>query len=401
MANYAAPTEQEKVLEAYRRLTRDQLLLFLRIRNLPITGSDSELASRLAQFDIHTYHLSHPQRSTSIQDETPDATKVRSRQVLAPDLPVEILADIMDQVGDWELAKAVGVPTSLPPPQPWARAHSSDYAILSGYIPLIRAADPATHRPTRVSAVLVVRFSYVHVLEYFFTHHRALFLSLYKDDLLPITASLHGRTAVLSWWKYTHDAHPDILPPPRARSVAEAIDGASRHGQVASLDWWLNSGIPLEYTEAALESASQKNRIAVLDWWKDKANSPLWRLPLKIGRVMDMASTAGNLDALEWWAASGLEPKYDRQALYHASCHGKVEVLQWWLGSGLQMVLEWWDKSGLPIQYRMCDIEEALEDAIGGGEKAREWWRKKGVDFNANDKDVLPVRAYRQWESLL
>ena len=35
----------------------------------------------------------------------------------------------------------------------------------------------------------------------------------------------------------------------------------------------------------------------------------------------------------------------------------------------------------------MCDIEEALEDAIGGGEQAREWWRKKGVDFNANDKE--------------
>ena len=36
---------------------------------------------------------------------------------------------------------------------------------------------------------------------------------------------------------------------------------------------------------------------------------------------------------------------------------------------------------------RECDIEEALEDAIGGGEAAREWWRRKGVDFNANDKE--------------
>ncbi|RPD52747.1 hypothetical protein L226DRAFT_517576 [Lentinus tigrinus ALCF2SS1-7] len=404
MASYDRSIEQ--VHEAYRRLTHEQLVLFLKVRSLPTSGTDGELASRLAQFDIHTYHFPSKDHAGGYGDpiDTVEASKHRPRQVLAPDLPTEVLADIMDQVGDWELAKAVGVPTSLPQPPPWAHANPCDHAILSGYIPLIRASDPATHPPNRMSAKLAVRFSYVNVLEYFFTHHRSIFLSMYKHDLIPITASRHGRTAVLSWWKHTHDLHPDAIPLPDSTSVAEAIDGASRDGQVASLDWWLHSGIPLEYTEAALEGASAKNRIEVLEWWKDKASSPRWRLPLKIGRVMDMASTAGHVEVLEWWASSQLEPKYDRQALYHASCHGKVEVLQWWLGSGLQMifdqealtgasrhnrpeVLEWWDKSGLPIQYRMCDIEEALEDAIGGGEQAREWWRKKGVDFNANDKE--------------
>lgn len=395
----------EQVHEAYRRLTHEQLVLFLKVRLLPTTGSDAELASRLAKFDIHAYHFptkdGHDEQETSKAHHDP--SRARGRQALAPDLPVEVLADIMDHVGDWELAKAVGVPTSLPQPIPWTRANACDHAILTGYIPLIRAADPATHRPTKVSAVLAVRFSYVNVLEYLFTYHRPVFLSMYRHDLLPITASLHGRTAVLSWWKNAHDHHPDVLPLPPPSSIADAIDGASRNGQVSSLDWWLASSIPFEYTEAALESASAKNRIAVLDWWKTKSMAPT-NLPLKIGRVMDMASTAGHVEALEWWASSQLEPKYDRQALYHASCHGKVEVLQWWLGSGLQMifdqealtgasrhnrpeVLEWWDQSGLPIQYRMCDIEEALEDAIGGGEEAREWWRRKGVDFNANDKE--------------
>ena len=66
---------------------------------------------------------------------------------------------------------------------------------------------------------------------------------------------------------------------------------------------------------------------------------------------------------------------FDQEALTGASRHNRPEVL------------EWWNRSGLPIQYRMCDIEEALEDAIGGGEKAREWWRRKGIDFNANDKE--------------
>jgi hypothetical protein len=175
-----------------------------------------------------------------------------------------------------------------------------------------------------------------------------------------------------------------------------------------SLDWWLDWGHPFEYTEAALEFASAKNRITVLDWWLRQHR--LTGLVLKTGRVMEMASTAGHVDVLAWWAASRIEPKYDKYALQHASCHGKVEVLQWWLGSGLQLmfdqdaltgatrhnrpeVLEWWDKSGLPIHYRMCDIEEALEDAIGGGEAARAWWNKKGVDFNANDKEWMKSQS--------
>lgn len=316
----------------------------------------------------------------------------------------------MDHVGDWELAKAVGVPTSLSKPLEWARAKPIDHAILSGYLPLIRAADPGANPPTQVSAALIIRFCYVNVLEYFLTRHRAIFRSMFEHDLLLIVASLHGRTIVLSWWKHAREQYPDVLPLPKPASVAEAVNGASRNGQIASLDWWLHSGIPLEYTEAALESASAKNHVHVLAWWKRHSTSRSHRLTLKIGRVMDMASTAGHVDVLEWWARSQLDFKYDRQAMYHASCHGKVDVLQWWFGSGLQLifdadaligatkhnrpeVLEWWDKSGLPIQYRMCDIEEALEDAIGGGEAAREWWKRKGVDFNANDKEWMKYRT--------
>lgn len=133
-------------------------------------------------------------------------------------------------------------------------------------------------------------------------------------------------------------------------------------------------------------------------------------LPLKVGRVMDMASTAGHVQVLEWWAASGLDLKYDQHAIQQASCHGKVDVLEWWIRSGLQVkydqdaliwatrhnrpeVLEWWDKSGLPIQYRMCDIEEGLEEAIGGGAEARTWWEQKGIDFNANDKEWMKSQS--------
>jgi hypothetical protein len=276
--------------------------------------------------------------------------------------------------------------------------------MITGHVPSIRAADPNSNPPTRVGAILCVRFGYIHVLEWLLSHHPDLFARLFRRDLIPVKASRHGRTAVLEWWRKGMVHHPDAIEPLHG-VITQAIDGASRNGQTASLDWWLNSGLPFEYTDSALEYASSKNQIAVLEWWKQHQD----RVPLKVGRVVDMASTAGHVQALEWWATSQIEFKYDKNALHHASCQGRIDVLNWWLGSGLQLkydqdalivasrhnrpdVLEWWDKCGLPLQYRMCDIEEALEDAIGGGEAAREWWKRKGVDFNADDKEWTKLR---------
>ncbi|KAG5642115.1 hypothetical protein DXG03_003586 [Asterophora parasitica] len=399
-----------QVAQAYRKFSLSELVLFLKVRNLPTAGAHLDLASRLARHDVHTYHFPtspHPHlRELSPLRSTAPKSHHAARP---PDLPIEILADILDHVGDWELSKAVGIPTSLARPLEWSRASPTDKAIITGHVPLIRAANPCRHPPTKIGAVLAIRFGYVNVLEYFLSAHYPTFQSIFKDDLIPIKASRHGRTEVLSWWKHGFEQHPQLMPPPAPGTIAEAVDGASRGGQVASLDWWISHwGKPLEFTDAALEYASSKNQIPVLDWWlrQHKLNG----LPLKIGRVMDMASTAGHVQVLEWWAASRLEPKYDHHALQHASCHGKVEVLQWWLRSGLQVkfdqdaligatrhnrpeVLEWWDQSGLRITYRMCDIEEALEDAIGGGADARAWWKRKGLDFNANDKEWMKSQS--------
>lgn len=393
------------VHQAYRRLTHDELVLFLKVRSLPTSGTDIDLASRLAHHDFHTYHFLD-KLSFSSSSSPSSSQEPATREGMPPDLPVEIIADIMDEVGDWELSKAVGVPTSLSRPTEWSRASCTDKAIIAGYLPLIRASDPATHPPTAIGATVAVRFGYVNVLEYFLSQHRSIFQSIVKDDLIPKKASRHGRTGVLSWWKHVFSQHPDLLPPPKPSSIADAIEAASRNGHISALDWWLHSGLPFEYTEAALEQASAKKQIPVLEWWKHQSELGL---PLKIGRVVDVASTAGHVKVLEWWAASQLEFKYDKHALQHASCHGNVNVLQWWLGSGLQLifdqdvltgatrhnrpeVLEWWDKSGLPVQYRMCDIEEALEDAIGGGEQARLWWKEKGIDFNTGDKEWVKLQ---------
>jgi hypothetical protein len=109
--------------------------------------------------------------------------------------PIEILADILDHLGDWPLCRALGVPTSLPVPLEWSNACATDLAMLTGSLPLIRAAPiPAINPPTKLGAAAAVRFGYVNVLEFFLTQHRPIFLSIFKDDLIPITASRHGRT---------------------------------------------------------------------------------------------------------------------------------------------------------------------------------------------------------------
>lgn len=279
--------------------------------------------------------------------------------------------------------------------------------MLTGSIPLIRTCDLVGNPPTKLGATTAIRFEYIHILEFLFTQHRAVFLSVFKDDLIPIIASKHGRTALLAWWKHAFEQHPDLVHLPKPGSITEAVDSASGNGEIATLDWWKTSGLPFEYSEEALEQASARNRIRVLEWWKQQHQQN--GLPLKIGRVMELASTAGHVAVLDWWASSQLEFPLDRYVLNGASTLGRINVLNWWLGSGLQLscaqetlvgatrhdrsdVLDWWDKTGLPIQFRMCDIEEALEEAIGG-DRARKWWEKKGVDFNASSKEWMKLQS--------
>jgi len=392
------------VLNAYKRLTHDQLVLFTTLRGLPSTGSHFELANRLAEHDLDTYPIPailpipHPdilQKSASYQ--SPNPISLSTDLAVAHSLPIELVASIFDYVADWELSRAVGVATSHRRPREWNRASELDYAVLSGQLRLVRSASGALSKP---AAAASIRFGYTHILEYLYTHKRRDFDREYGEvgQLLPAKASLLGRAHVLDWWLARFGPNGKLI------YNKDAIDGACGNGHVAVLDWWKRSGLPLEYSEASLEHASAIGNIPVLDWWKHSG------LPLRIGRVMESASGAGHLDVLEWWYTSKLDFKYDRNALFNASCNGRVEVLDWWLQSGLQMifdtdtlagatkynraeVLEWWDRSKLPIQYRPVDIEEALEDALRGGQEARQWWEKKGVDFKTNNAEWMQVQG--------
>src|SRR4051794_36176581 len=95
-----------QVLNAYRRLTRAELILFLKVRNLPTSGSDHDLANRLTNHDIHTYHFptdalppNGVPKPPSVNAQLPItlASKHKLRQEhpsTSADLPIEIIADI-------------------------------------------------------------------------------------------------------------------------------------------------------------------------------------------------------------------------------------------------------------------------------------------------------------------
>lgn len=397
------------VLNAYKRLTHDQLVLFTTLRGLPSTGSHFELANRLVGHDIDTYPIPailpipHPdtlQNSASSHSLNP--VSFSTDLAVAYSLPIELVADILDHLGDWELSGALGLVTSLRRPREWNRASELDYAVLSGQLHRVRSASGALSKP---AAVASIRFGYIAILDYLYTHKRPDFDREYgkrgqRGQMLPAKASLYGRTEILDWWLARFGPNGNG----KLTYNKDAIDGACRNGHVAVLDWWKRSGLPLEYSEASLDHASAIGHISVLNWWKHSG------LQLRIGRVMENASGAGHVNVLEWWYTSKLDFKYDRNALFNASCNGRVEVLDWWLQSGLQMifdtdtlagatkfnrveVLEWWDRSKLPIQYRPVDIEEALEDALRGGQEARQWWEKKGVDFKTNNAEWMQIQG--------
>jgi hypothetical protein len=393
---------QHLLQNAYERLRKNELVVFCTLRSLSTTGTQSQLAKHLADHDLKLYSSSTanvsitpllPLRSNAHAGAEAGNSKLsRSQQTdsltpsIAHQFPLELVAEIVDHLEDWELSKAVGLPTSLPCPRAWGRATKLDLAILSCRLEKVKETPGPFYM---VSAKAAIRFGCVDVIEYLYIHHRHSFDKTFAQ-ILPLNASLEGSIPVLNWWK-----EKLYQPGNNASYDSRAMDAACVNGHVHVLQWWVDSQLPLKYTEGALEHASARGHIAVLNWWKQS------KLPLKIGRVMELASGAGHVDVLEWWHRSGLDFKYDRIPLYHASCSGRVDSLEWWAQSGLQMIydsdaligatrhnkpetLEWWDRSGLPIQYRLCDIEEALEEALGGGALARAWWEKKGVDFTAN-----------------
>ena len=338
-------------------------------------------------------------------------------------LPLEIWLDIFeDHLGDWETAKAVGIPANLPVPKEW-QSHllkmstpaSLEYTILRGSFAAIKNRIDALPRWKPLSDLachLIFKFSRTDILTYLTENHLDLLWTTSRLTNLPYRASaIYGNPNILTWWQDT-----PVLP--NKEYIADAMDGASRAGFIDVLEWWRSSDLELRYTERALEAASAEGRIAVLEWWKRAAaNAPVTNpVPLKVGKSVLLAAQSGRAESIAWWDASGIPYSHAESVARIASTHGHVHVLELWhelkgakmifdcqvlvgpTKNGHDNVLDWWRRSGLRVEFKTCDIEEALEDAdpVSGAEgRVRAWWARNGLNLGVGTSEWMETKVLR------
>jgi hypothetical protein len=359
-----------------------------------------------------------------LPDETRPATPAEPHRA-RPSLPPELWSLILEYVGDWEVATALNIYAKLPTPPEWRpflprgskNPRSLEYTILTGSFPAIRNHLSLTQPPlkslSRLASKLIIKFARTDILTHLSLHHKDIFWSTFGLTLLPTKASaIYGKPEILTWWLHS----PAVL---KKEYTDECVDGASRAGFVRVLDWWRNSGLPMRYTEKSLEQASANGHVDVLEWWKTQSRLPITEttpsLPLKIGKSIVSAAQAGRTNSLLFWHASSLPYSHEESVAKIASTHGHVPVLSLWLelkGSkmifdvsvlvgatknGHTDVLEWWKRSGLRVEFRTCDIEEAIEDCVGGGakgeERVREWWGRNGLNLGVGTSEWMKVKV--------
>ena len=362
-------------------------------------------------------------------------------------LPPEIWSLIFEHVGDWELAMALGIYTTLKRPQEWRKDRASlvdpiekymydlEWLILScpgsdAICQKLAEAPKGLRYVSSLAVKLIIKFSLIDVLTYLENDLSKVFWASFSAKLLPNKASgVYGRTDILDWW----NTSPSFL---KKEYDAEALDNASRMGYVHVLDWWQRSGLTLKYSEAALEQASAKGHLLVLEWWRDAALRDS-SIQLKPGRSLLSAAQQGQTAVLRWWENSGIPVTHSEGVCKIASAHGQIGVLDTWrelkgdnmsfdaqvlvapTKHGHVAVLEWWrryargkqgsgpgnndgsqqggegEESGRQhrVEYKTCDIEEALEDAIGDPQPVRRWWARNGLNLGLRTSEWMKSRC--------
>lgn len=342
-------------------------------------------------------------------------------------LPPELWSIIMDFAGDWELAQTLHIYTNLTPPADWT-SHTSpqgprnymealELTILRGNLEDVKHFI-ATHSVPRwfskLCIKLIMRFAMTDLLAHLEANHRDLFWATFGHTFLPDKASsVFGRTEILEFWRTS----PSFLT---KEYNIEALDGASRSGFVHVLEWWQHSGLPLKFTEAALEQASSQGHLQVLEWWKaqsttvDDSNASVdsSKVRLKPGKSIVFATQNGHLDVVRWWLNSGIDFGNEDAVAKLASTHGHVDILSLWhelkgnkmifdnqvlvgaTKNGNVNVLEWWKQSGLKVEYKTCDVEEALEDGDEGvrGMQVRRWWATNGLNLGVGTSEWMKTK---------
>ncbi|KAK6214396.1 hypothetical protein LQW54_004445 [Pestalotiopsis sp. IQ-011] len=349
---------------------------------------------------------------------------------VATQLPPEIWTIIFEYVGDWELAQALNVYTTIPTPTEWRTNRLTltdpadifnnelEWLILSCRSPSVicrkLSEAPSELLISPLAVKLIIKFSLTEVLTYLENHLSKVFWASFHSKLLPNKASgVYGRTDILDWW----NTSPSFL---KKEYDAEALDNASRMGFVNVLDWWLRSGLPLKYTEQAFETASARGHLLILEWWRDAASQNS-SITLKPGRSLLAAAQQGQTAVLRWWESSGIPVAHGDGVPKIASAHGHTGVLDAWreikgdklsfdcqvlvapTRQGHVNVLEWWkqyargEEAGEGrthrVEYKTCDIEEALEDAIGDSKSIRIWWARNGLNLGLGVSEWMKTRC--------
>lgn len=370
-----------------------------------------------------------------------------------PPLPPELWSIILEYTDDWELAQALNVRTTLSIPAQW-RQHVAGDVIVSGSHQhrlewallhtdtaaaqqILASCSPLPKYLSRLSIQMIMRWALVPFLTHLESSHKGLFWTTFGHSFIPNKASaIFGRVELLEYWRTS----PSFLT---KEYTDDAMDQASANGFVHVLDWWKNSGLTLKYSEAALEIASGRGHLEVLEWWRrsskyapgrndnDLRKHPLGEqrmtkadaapipclLYLKPGRSISNATQSGHLPVLRWWAHSTIPFSHEDTLLKLASAHGHVHLLDFWLAHrgaskllfdssilvaptklGHANVLEWWKEQarrGMRVEYKICDVEEALEDARGGAgaEEVRRWWARNGLNLGVGTSEWMKTKV--------
>ncbi|KZZ92766.1 Flavoprotein [Ascosphaera apis ARSEF 7405] len=344
-------------------------------KNLGLTDSAAS-ASKSAISEDH---------SDDSSEELSRPISVRRQKRRRLTLPPELVLMIFDFLDDWETSRALGIDNKIPVPLEWKpflpesflspMPWPLEYTVLCGSFDKIKeslsAIEPLKPLPDLVSH-LILKFSRTDILDYLVTSI------------------------------------------PRKEYGPDAVDGASRAGFVNVLEWWRTSGLPLLYTERALEAASAQGHISVLEWWKNTHDTAPSYAPieLKPGKSVLLAAQSGCIESLAWWDASAVTYSHGECVARIASNHGHVHVLQMWYElkgasmifdnqvlvgatkNGYVDVLEWWKRSGLRVEFKTCDIEEAIEDAVSGAEdRVRQWWEASGLNLGVGMNEWMKVKT--------
>lgn len=251
---------------------------------------------------------------------------------------------------------------------------------------------------------------FVHVLDWW----RKSGLPLKYTDAALEQASSKGHILVLEWWKeasmhqgsyfidevaktkvqtLSSEQSSDTIVTTPAPSTAGALSplrlkvgksiiAAAQNGHVNTIRWWDTSGIPYSHSESVARTASAYGHVAVLEEWKALKGD---KFAMSFDNQVLVGPTKnGFVRVLEWWKAQSMDDDDKSVAAINGSIAGGM--------------IPGTTKTRIRVEYKTCDIEEALEDSVrsqgGEGEdEVRGWWAKNGLNLGVGTSEWMQVKT--------